>query len=352
MDNLNGYKAFDPGMICKGKQYQENTDYEEEGGKICEKGMMHYCVNPFDVLNFYPLVNDSGKISDFAAVESLEEPVSGDDGKFATKKLHIGIKLGLAGFVNACIDYIKKETIVNAPSSTVESDSAQISSSGNSAKIGSSGDYAKIGSSGDYAQIGSSGYYAKIGSSGDYAQIGSSGNSAQIGSSGDYAKIGSSGDYAQIGSSGNSAKIGSSGDYAKIGSSGDYAQIGSSGYYAKIGSSGDYAQIGSSGNSAQIGSSGYYAKIGSSGDYAQIGSSGNSAQIESAGKDSVICCAGRDSAVKAKAGSWITLAEWEYSEAKNRYVPKCVKTEYVDGERIKADIWYKLIDGEFAEVSL
>ena len=289
MDNLNGYKAFDPGMICKGKQYQENTDYEEEGGKICEKGMMHYCVNPFDVLNFYPLVNDSGKISDFAAVESLEEPVSGDDGKFATKKLHIGIKLGLAGFVNACIDYIKKETIVNAPSSTVESDSAQISSSGNSAKIGSSGDYAKIGSSGYYAKIGSSGYYAKIGSSGNYAQIGSSG---------------------------------------------------------------DYAQIGSSGNSAQIGSSGDCAKIGSSGDYAQIGSSGNSAQIESAGKDSVICCAGRDSAVKAKAGSWITLAEWEYSEAKNRYVPKCVKTEYVDGERIKADIWYKLIDGEFAEVSL
>ena len=316
MDNLNGYKAFDPGMICKGKQYQENTDYEEEGGKICEKGMMHYCVNPFDVLNFYPLVNDSGKISDFAAVESLEEPVSGDDGKFATKKLHIGIKLGLAGFVNACIDYIKKETIVNAPSSTVESDSAKIGSSGNSAQIGSSGYYAKIGSSGDSAKIGSSGYYAKIGSSGDYAQIGSSGY------------------------------------YAKIGSSGNSAQIGSSGNSAQIGSSGDYAQIGSSGNSAKIGSSGYYAKIGSSGDYAKIGSSGNSAQIESAGKDSVICCAGRDSAVKAKAGSWITLAEWEYSEAKNRYVPKCVKTEYVDGERIKADIWYKLIDGEFAEVSL
>ena len=343
MDNLNGYKAFDPGMICKGKQYQENTDYEEEGGKICEKGMMHYCVNPFDVLNFYPLVNDSGKISDFAAVESLEEPVSGDDGIFATKKLHIGIKLGLAGFVNACIDYIKKETIVNAPSSTVESYSAQIGSSGNYAQIGSSGDSVKIGNSGDYAKIGSSGNYAQIGNSGYYAKIGSSGY---------YAKIGSSGDYAQIGNSGDYAKIGSSGDYAKIGSSGDYAQIGSSGNYAKIGSSGDYAQIGSSGNSAQIGSSGYYAKIGSSGDYAQIGSSGNSAQIESAGKDSVICCAGRDSAVKAKAGSWITLAEWEYSEAKNRYVPKCVKTEYVDGERIKADIWYKLIDGEFAEVSL
>lgn len=208
MDNLNGYKAFEPGMICKGKQYQENTDYEEEGGEICEKGMMHYCVNPFDVLNFYPLVNDSGKVSDFAAVKSLEEPVSGDGGKFATKKIHIGVKLGLPGFVKACIDYLKEETIGKAPNSTV-----------------------------------------------------SSGNSAQIGSSGNYD------------------------------------------------------------------------------------------QIESSGEDSVICCAGDDSAVKAKAGSWITLAEWEYSEAKNGYVPKCVRTEYVDGERIKADTWYKLIDGKFTEAS-
>ena len=352
MDNLNGYKAFEPGMICKGKQYQENTDYEEEGGEICEKGMMHYCVNPFEVLNFYPLVNDSGKVSDFAAVKSLEEPVSGDDGKFATKKLHIGVKLGLPGFVKACIDYLKEETIVNAPNSTV--------SSGNYAQIGSSGYYAKIGSSGNSAQIGSSGYHAKIGSSGNYAKIGSSGDSAKIGSSGYYAKIGSSGDSAKIGSSGYSAKIGSSGNYAQIGSSGYHAKIGSSGYYAKIGSSGNYAQIGSSGyyakigssgDSAKIGSSGYYAQIGSSGNYAKIGSSGDSAQIESAGEDSVICCAGHDSAVKAKAGSWITLAEWEYSEGKHGYVPKFVKTEYVDGERIKADTWYKLIDGEFTEVS-
>ena len=253
MDNLNGYKAFDPGMICKGKQYQENTDYEEEGGEICEKGMMHYCVNPFDVLNFYPLVNDSGKVSDFATVKSLEEPVSGDDGKFATKKLHIGVKLGLPGFVKACIDYLKEETIGKAPNSTF-----------------SSGYYARIGSSGDYAQIGSSGYYAQIGSSGYSAKIGSSGNSARIGSSGDSAQIGSSGDYAQI---------------------------------------------------------------------------------DSSGEDSVICCSGDASIVKAKLGSWITLAEWKHSDEKNRMVPQFVKTEFVDGEKIKADTWYKLLNGEFTEVS-
>ena len=279
MENAKGYKAFAPGMICRGKQYAENTDYEEAVGAICGKGMMHYCVNPFDTLNFYDLVGENGKFSDFAEVEALDPPVSGSDGNFAAKKLHIGAKLSFAGFVKACIDYTKEQTIDNMPKSEI-----------------------------------------------------GTGDSAQIGSSGDYAKIGSSGYYAKIGSSGNSAQIGSSGYYAKIGSSGDSAQIGSSGDYAQIGSSGDSAKIGSSGNSAQIGSSGNYAKI------------------NSTGEDSVICCAGSGSVVKAKAGSWITLAEWEYSDEKGRFAPRCVKTEYVDGEKIKADTWYRLKNGEFEEV--
>ena len=278
MENAKGYKAFSPGMICRGKRYAENTDYEETDGAICSEGMMHYCVNPFDTLNFYDLVGENGKFSDFAEVEALDPPVSGSGGKFAAKKLHIGAKLSFAGFVKACIDYTKEQTIDNMPKSEIDT--------------------------------------------------------------GDSAKIGSSGDSAKIGSSGNSAKIGSSGDYAKIGSSGNYAQIGSSGNSAKIGSSGDYAQIGSSGNSAKIGSSGNSAKIGSSGNYAQINSTG---------EDSVICCAGSGSVVKAKAGSWITLAEWEYSDEKGRFVPRYVKTEYVDGEKIKADTWYCLKNGEFVE---
>ena len=90
--------------------------------------------------------------------------------------------------------------------------------------------------------------------------------------------------------------------------------------------------------------------IGSSGDSAKIGSSGDSAQINSLGADSVICCAGINAIAKAKKGSWITLAEWEYNEEKDRYVPLCVKTEQVDGERIKEDTFYKLKNGEFEEV--
>ena len=219
---MKGYKAFNKGLICKGKQYKENETFEEERAVPCHRGM-HFCKNPFDVLNFYDLVDENGEFSDFARVEAPDdaEVKTGDNIKYCTTKLKVGAKFSFAGFVKTCVDFVIEKTQPEKPDS------------------------------------------------GNYAQIGSSEN------------------------------------YAQFGSSGDYAQIGSSGYYA---------------------------------------------QIKSTGYDSIICCAGDDSCVSAKKGSWITLAEWKYSYEKDRYVPKCVKTEYVDGERIKEDTMYKLIDGEFTEV--
>ena len=252
---MKGYKGFRKGLICKGKQYAENTVFEEEA-VICKNGM-HFCKNPFDVIDYYGFVDENGHMNEFAEVEALAETDTNDDKKYCTTKLKVGAKLSFAGFVKTCVDVVLEKT-------TVEMEGA------------------------DENKIGSSGYYAQIGSSGDSA---------------------------------------------------------------KIGSSGDSAKIGSSGYSAKIGSSGYYSKIGSSGYSAQIGSSGDSAQIDSTGEDSVICCAGNNSIAKAKKGSWITLSEWEYSEEKKRVVPLCVKTEYVDGERIKSDTFYRLVKGEFKEVN-
>ena len=179
---MKGYKGFEPGLICRGKQYAENTVFEEEEAEICSCGM-HFCENPFDVLGYYGFTNDNGDFNEFAEVEALDEVKTDDNRKFCTKKLKIGAKLSISKFINACVDFAIEKT------STCIADN----------------------------------------------------------------------------------------------------------------------------------------KI-SSGDFAQIGSSGDSAQIGSSGKDCVICCAGHNSVVKAKKGSWITLAEWEYSEEKERYIPKAENT--------------------------
>ncbi|WP_417192653.1 hypothetical protein [Alistipes putredinis] len=362
--HIDGFKGFDADMTCRGFKFEEGKTYEEDvEPKVYDKGF-HFCESPFSVLNYRDLLDNECKFIPVHHVTALGRCHSDSD-KTATTKIHIGAKLDFKGFIKAGIDFIYDKCIKEAPTANVNlGDYAQIGSSGNCAKIGSSGDSAKIGSSGnsakigssgDYAKIGSSGYCAKIGSSGDSAKIGSSGNSAKIGSSGNCAKIGSSGycakigssgDSAKIGSSGNCAKIGSSGDSAKIGSSGDGAQIGSSGYGAKIGSSGDGAKIGSSGDSAKIGSSGDGAQIGSSGYDAKIGSSGDLAKIESEGNNAVVAAIGIDSKIKAKKGSWITLAE--YGEDLK---PVCVRSAQIDGKSLKEDVFYQLKGGEFVEAA-
>ena len=301
---IKSYKGFDKNLRCRDFQYKIGGIYEMDGEiKVCNRGF-HACESPFDVFDYYTMID-----SRFCEVEQDGNISKEDRGtKICSSKIKIKAELKLADMINLGIEWLKEITLPEKIKTSIKDNS-----SGNYAKIGSSGDDAKIGSSGDGAQIGSSG------------------------------------DDAKIGSSGYDAKIGSSGDGAQIGSSGDGAQIGSSGYDAKIGSSGYDAQIGSSGNNAQIGSSGNNAKIGSSGDGAKIGSSGNNAKIDSTGKDCVIMCAGINPVAKASKGSWITLSEWSYSEGKQRYIPICVKTEFVDGEKIKADTYYSLKGGVFVE---
>ena len=264
---MKGYKAFEKGMICRGKQYAENTVFEEESAEICRSGM-HFCKNPLDVLEYYPLVDENGDMSEFAEVEALDEPNTNDGEKYCSKKLKIGAKIDFARLVQASVEF-EMEKFEETKVKTTSKDNAQICSSGKEAQICSSGEWAQIGSNGDDARIGSNGRWARICSNGIRAKICSSGKDAQIGSNGDLARICSSGNDAQIGSS---------------------------------------------------------------------------------GRNAVIMCAGIGSCVKAKKGSWITLAEWEMVD--DGWTPVCVKTMQVDGDLIKEDTFYRLKEGEFVEVEV
>ena len=223
---IKSYKGFDKDMKCRGFQYEVGKEYDMDGEiKCCNRGF-HACKSPFEVWNYYDMLN-----SRFAEVEQsgkIDEEEKST--KVCSSRIKINAELKLADIINIGVEWLRD---ITSPS-----------------KVKTNG------------ALNDNGYRKK-----------------------------------------------------QIGSSGDYAQIGSSGYSA------------------------------------QIGSSGDSAQIDSTGDDSVIMCAGNKSEAKAKVGSWITLAEWKWIDEKYRYVPICVKTEYVDGENIKADTWYQLKNGKFVEVA-
>ena len=307
---MKGYKAFKKGLVCRGKKYTENTIFEEPETILCERGM-HFCKNPIDVLNYYELVDENGEITEFAEVESLDEPVTDTGIKYCSTKLKIHEKLSFSQFIHTCVNFLldKKHDII-----------AMVSSKDSSNLAGS-----------------------KL-----YSCIVSFGHNSRIANSGDYSRIISSGHYSQLANSGNTSLLINSGSNSQLASSGYYSQQASSGGYSHLASTGGSSEQASSGIHSYIANSGNCSNIASLGNYSRLASSGDDAHINSKGEYSVICCAGNGSKVKAKKGSWITLSEWVCEN--NREIPKCVKTEYVDGERIKEDTFYTLRDGEFVEV--
>lgn len=267
---MKGYKGFHKGMICRGKQYTENTVFEESEANICKNGM-HFCENPFDVLDYYDFMDYNGEFNEFAEVEALDEVKTDDYQKYCTKKLKIGAKLSLIGFVKACVDFvIEKGTVAQAIDA-----------------IASTGDYSKVSSTGDYSKVATTGFDSKVASTGNHSEVAFTGN---------------------------------------------YSTVASTGNYFKAASTGNFSEIVSTGDDSQIVSTGRYSTV------------------VSTGESCVICCTGINPRAKAKKGSWLTLGEWEWNEEKEDYIPVCVKTEQVDGERIKEDVFYTLKDGEFREV--
>nr|DAN92476.1 MAG TPA: hypothetical protein [Caudoviricetes sp.] len=141
---MKGYKGFRKGLICKDKQYAENTIFEESEANICVNGM-HFCKNPMDVLDHYPLIDDNGEMCEFAEVEALDETFTDDDKKYCTKKLKIGARLSLAEFIKASFDVTYqqiKEEVDNVSEKENVVDNATLAG-GNGAKL-AGGDNAKL----------------------------------------------------------------------------------------------------------------------------------------------------------------------------------------------------------------
>ena len=124
---MKGYKGFSKGLICRGKQYAENTVFEEDNAEICHSGM-HFCKNPFDVLEHYGFVNENtAELNEFCEVEALDEAKTDDEKKFCTKKLKIGAKLGISGLINAFVSF----TLANVKSEGVATNTGNRSAATN-----------------------------------------------------------------------------------------------------------------------------------------------------------------------------------------------------------------------------
>ena len=332
------YKGFDEDLSCRGFQYEIGKEYCLEGElELCVNGF-HACQNPLDVFDYYSM----SLYTRYAMVELFGDvDFATDNKKLCATNIRIVKEMSIDELVE--IGIMSSLPKKDLESGNERSYSMMIASDAcadiiypkyEGASIASCGNYASINSKNRWQCIASSGKLAKIDAFCDYSNISSSGISARITSVGIIQNISTSGYGSRVVSHGYEASVASA-DMAMIYSDGENADLYASGAESKIASRGDNANICINSTHGYINSSGYNTRI---------MSAKNLSMIESTGEKAVIMSAGHNTKARAKVGSWIVLTEYD----NNREV-KCIKAEYVDGERIKGDTLYMLVDGEFVE---
>ena len=137
----------------------------------------------------------------------------------------------------------------------------------------------------------------------------------------------------------------SSGSASATGVSGSASATGGRGSASATGESGSASATGESGSASATGGSGSASATGLSGSASATGERGSASAT---GKQGCAIALGENGRAKGAVGCWLTIAEWHMVFGNWQRID--VQTIIVDGEKIKANTWYSLKNGQFTEV--
>ena len=111
---------------------------------------------------------------------------------------------------------------------------------------------------------------------------------------------------------------------------------------------GDSGAASATGDSGAASATGYRGAASATGDSGAASATGYSGAASATGKQGIACAHGVESKAKAALGAWIVCSEWKVVD--DEWQRADVKAAKIDGEKLKADTYYQLINGEFVEV--
>lgn len=294
-------KGFNKNMQCNGYQYEVGKEYVTDDAELCSTGF-HACEDPLDCFQYY---SPGESVYHNVELDATNEKHS-DDSKRVGKRIKIGAELSVAKICKLHFNYVKEHCIhennaKHGRPATAGSFGAATSGNNGAATAGDSG--AATTGFGGAATAG----YRGAAMAGECGAATAGYRGAAMARDSGAATAGSFG-AAMAGDSG-AATAGSHG----------VASVGS--YGAATAGDGGAAMAGDGGAATSKGS-------------ATVGVHG------------IACVRGNGCMVRGGMGAILVVAE----EAEDDYDIVAWKAVVVDGENIKADTWYQLINGEFAEV--
>ena len=285
------YKGTDKDMKCRGFQYKLGEAAVFDGEPhLCRAGL-HACEQPIDVLNHYA-PNESRYFE--ADAEEVTDERESNDSKIVAKKMMLKAEIGVPGLVKAQIEYVKN-------------------------------------------QIGFEDAIKRANAEKENHATGNQGAASATGDQGAASATGYQGAASATGNQGAASATGYRGAASATGDQGAASATGNQGAASATGYRGAASATGDRGAAS------------ATGDQGAASATGDRGAASATGKAGVALAAGYECKAKGALGCAICCVErgeWDG----NTYPIIAIKAAIVDGEKIKADTWYRLKNGEFVEV--
>ena len=299
---MKAYKGFNADMTCRGFQYKEGETYHEDIADLCHKGF-HACERPLDVLAYYP-----PNSSVYHEVE-LEE-VSDErehDSKVCAKIIRVGARMDISSLVKASIEYTASKCDKSRRKHTT-------------------GRRGVASATGDWSIASATGYRGIASATGIQGAASATGRRGVASATGDWGAASATGDW---------SVASATDDWSIASATGDWSVASATGYR------GIASATGIQGAASATGDRGIASATGIQGVASATGIQG----AASADNPTAIAVAwGLQGRAKGVLGAHIVCAEWRDGKLVD------AKMARVDGDKIKADTYYILKNGEFAEV--
>ena len=287
---MKAFKGFNKDLTCRGFQYEEGKEFHTEKAECCEEGF-HACEYPLDCFGYY---NPAQSV--FHEVElSGDMDRRSDDTKVCATDIKIGARISIAGLVKAAIEFTMSK--VNKEKESYE----------------------------------------------DHGFASATGNCGASSATGDYGASSATGDYGASSATGNCGASSATGYRGASSATGDY---------------GASSATGNCGASSATGNCGASSATGNCGASSATGYRGASSVSDPTG---VAVAWGHEAKAKGCVGAHLILSDWRYigekwfdGDYKTPYDTESwelagAKMVQVDGEKIKADTYYRCVDGEVVE---
>ena len=312
------YKGTDMDMKCRGMQYKLGETAVFDGElKLCNAGL-HACMQPIDVLSHYA-PSESRYFE--AEAEGVSDERKPDDSKIVAKKMTLKAEIGIPGLVKAQVEYIKKQIGFDGAIKRADAENQNHAT----------GDLGAASATGYLGAASATGYRGAASATGYLGAASATGYRGAASATGNRGAASATGNLGAASATGNRGAASATGDQGAASATGDQGAASATGNLGAASATGDQGAASATGYRGAASATGY------------LGAA------SATGKAGIALAAGLECKAMGALGCAICCVERGEWDGKT-YPIIAVKAAIVDGERIKADTWYRLRNGEFVEV--